>query len=656
MPKATLLYGMYVCEVRDYTLDNLNHRFEDVIDEKNTKPELVCQNPTLLWREVPWKKVELFVFKLQKRIYKASNGGDIKRVRRLQKLMVRSWYAKLLAVRKVTQENKGKNTAGVDGIKSLTPKQRFELVSTLKLDGKATPTRRVWIPKTSKKEMRPLGIPTIRERAKQALLKLALEPEWEARFEENSFGFRPGRCTHDAIKAIFLSIRCKPKFVLDADISRCFDCINHKALLKKLNTRPSFTRQIKAWLKAGVIDYSKWAERKGYQETFEGTPQGGILSPLLANIALHGLENNIKETFVCDKSGYIKGAKKRYGRKEISQPQVIRYADDFVILCDELSVVQECQEIISNWLHDMGLELKPSKTRLAHTLNEYNGEKPGFDFLGFNIRQHQVGKHHSGKDGHSRLLGFKTIIQPSQKNIQAHYQALVQLCYKLRSFNQIELIVRLNPIIRGWCNYVSPWHSKKVFNKLDCFMWNRLWRWAKRRHPKKGKKWVAKKYWRSIGGDNWTFASDDQEAKNVLTLLKHAAFPAGFIWVKVEKNRSPFDGDWLYWSTRMGDNYLTLDLQKSRLLKRQQGKCAHCKLTFKPDDNLEKHHLTRKGKGGNYADDNMVLLHLHCHDQIHAISEQEYDNWVLMKNAEIAIAKKKSNVNKRKPTKRGRHK
>jgi RNA-directed DNA polymerase len=220
------------------------------------------------WSDIDWKKVEKTVFKLQNRIYRASESGDMFAVRRLQKMLIKSWSARLFAVRRVTQDNQGKKTAGVDGVKTLTPKQRLALVERLKLGTKSKPTRRVWIDKPGTQEKRPLGIPTIEERAKQSLVKLALEPEWECRFEPNSYGFRPGRSTRDAIEAIFNSIRYKPKFVLDADISKCFDCIDHKALLLKLNTYPSLTRQIRAWLKSGVMD-------KGiFDETSQGSLKG----------------------------------------------------------------------------------------------------------------------------------------------------------------------------------------------------------------------------------------------------------------------------------------------------------------------------------------------------------------------------------------------
>ncbi|NEP14863.1 MAG: retron-type reverse transcriptase [Symploca sp. SIO2C1] len=225
---------------------------------------------TLQWNQIPWPKLHKRIWKLQKRIYRASARGDYKAIRRLQKTLLRSWSAKCLATRRVTQDNQGKRTAGIDGVKSLTPKQRVELVKKLRLTGTAKPTRRVWIPKPGRDEKRPLGIPVMYDRALQALCLMALEPEWEARFEPNSYGFRPGRSCHDAVEAIFKSIRHKPKFVLDADISKCFDRIDHKALLNKVNTFPTMTRQVRAWLKAGVLD-------KGvFEGTEKGTPQGGV--------------------------------------------------------------------------------------------------------------------------------------------------------------------------------------------------------------------------------------------------------------------------------------------------------------------------------------------------------------------------------------------
>ncbi|MGL5074676.1 MAG: reverse transcriptase domain-containing protein, partial [Waterburya sp.] len=334
----------------------------------------------------------------------------------------------------------GKKTAGVDKVKSLNPKQRLELAKNLKLGNKAKPIRRVWIPKPGKDEKRPLGIPIMRDRAIQALAKSALEPEWEAKFEPNSYGFRPGRGTHDAIGAIFNQIRYKPKFVLDADIAKCFDKINHQKLLDKLNTFPVMRRQVKAWLKADTIDFKNHEKTPNHQ----GTPQGGVLSPLLSNIALHGMEKRIKEYATT-----WKGSKS----KNINSISLIRYADDFAILHENLEVIEQCQKIINDWLAEYDLEIKPEKTRIVHTLKEHNDNKPGFNFLGFNIRQYPVGKYQTGKNTIGEKLGFKTLIKPSDESIKRHYNDLAQIIKKYNTATQSALISKLNPIIRGWCNY-----------------------------------------------------------------------------------------------------------------------------------------------------------------------------------------------------------
>lgn len=246
------------------------------------------------WDEIDWRKLKRSVFKLQKRIYQASKSDDWKRTKRLQKLLLKSKSAKLLAVRRVTQINKGKKTAGIDGVKSLSPIQRLRLANELNLSEKSKPVRRIWIPKPGKSEKRPLGIPTMADRAKQALVKLALEPEWEAKFAPNTHGFRPARSCHDAIEAIYLAIRKKNAYVLDADIKGCFDNIDHIALLNKINTFPRLRKVIKGWLKNGVM------EDNVFHKMSAGTPQGGVISPLLANIALHGLEYELKDALLGD--------------------------------------------------------------------------------------------------------------------------------------------------------------------------------------------------------------------------------------------------------------------------------------------------------------------------------------------------------------------
>ncbi|MBD1834415.1 group II intron reverse transcriptase/maturase [Cyanobacteria bacterium FACHB-472] len=547
--------------------------------------------------QVNWQKLERKVYKLQKRIYQASIRGDVKAFRRLQKTLMKSWSAKVLAVRRVTQDNQGKKTAGVDGLKSLTPKQRLTLVANLKLSSKVAPTRRVWIPKPGTDEKRPLGIPTMKDRTLQALVKMALEPEWEARFEPNSYGFRPGRSCHDAVGAIYTAINHKPKFVLDADIAKCFDRINHEALLIKLNTFPTIRRQVRAWLKSGVMD------GKQLFPTSEGTPQGGVISPLLANIALHGMEERIKqfaETIdLKDHRGNQQA--KRDKRKSIS---LIRYADDFVISHEDITVVQRCREIISEWLQGMGLELKPSKTRLAHTLKQYEQEKPGFDFLGFTIQQFPTGKYQSKQ-------GFKTIITPSKQKQKVHYDQIARVIEAHKAAPQAALISRLNPIIRGWANYYATVVSKVAYSDIDYLMYQKLMTWAKRRHPQKSAHWIKNKYWQTIGGNNWVFATRE-EGTNPLRLLLHDDTPI-VRHVKVKGESSPYDGNLVYWSTRMGKNP-EMPSKVSKLLKRQEGKCTHCGLLFRENDVMEVDHRIPKSQGGKDSYDNWQLLHRHCHD------------------------------------------
>ncbi|NEO00391.1 MAG: group II intron reverse transcriptase/maturase [Moorea sp. SIO3I7] len=543
-------------------------------------------NPQSEWNKVNWRKLEITVFKLQKRIYQASQRGNVRVVRRLQKTLMKSWSAKMIAVRRVTQENKGKKTAGIDGVKALNGKQRLALVANLKVSKKAKPTRRVWIPKPGRKEERPLGIPTMYDRSLQALVKQALEPEWEAKFEPNSYGFRPGRSCHDAIEAIFDGISKKPKWVLDADISKCFDKINHDALLSKLNTYPSLRRLIKSWLKAGVMD-------KGtFSDTDEGTPQGGVISPLLANIALHGMETVIK-TYIGNKKN--KKGEKISKNQKMKSISLIRYADDFVIMHKDQTVIEECQRIISEWLKDIGLELKPSKTKVTHT-------SEGFNFLGFNIRQYPTGKNQS-------KLGFKTIIKPSKEKVLEHYGQLADIIDRHKAAPQAALISRLIPIIRGWCNYYSSVCSKETFKDLEYMLWNKLQRWGYRRHPNKSKTWVINKYWGTVKKDNWMFTDGENY------LLKHAKTKITR-HIKVKNTASPFNGNLIYWNTRMG-KHPEINSQKGRLLKRQKGKCSHCGLTFRDGDLLEKHHIIPRSLGGKDLDKNLELLHLHCHDAKH---------------------------------------
>ena len=566
---------------------------------KTNRIKKVRDNESMVeWKHINWRKLERRVFKLQKRIYKASRRGDVKAFRRLQKTLMNSWAAKCLSVRRVTQDNQGKKTAGVDGIKSLSPEARLKLVAKLKPNSKVKPTRRVWIPKPGTDEKRPLGIPVTNDRALQALLKLALEPEWEARFEPNSYGFRPGRSCHDAREAIFQAIVQKSKYVLDADIAKCFDRIDHEALLRKLNTSPTIRRQIRAWLKAGVMDGGQLFP------TSEGTPQGGVISPLLANIALHGMEERISKAFP-EMSHTMRETWYHKKGTKFRSPQVIRYADDFVILHKDITVVQRCREIISEWLIGMGLELKPDKTRLTHTLNEYGTEKPGFNFLGFNIRQWKVSKYDSKQ-------GFKTIITPSKEKQKIHYDRVASIIDDHKSAPQMALISRLNPVITGWSNYYSTSVSKVIFADLDNLIYPKLKAWAQHRHPKKSGGWVSKKYWQTIGDDNWVFATK-QEGKNPMRLRSHTGTKI-IRHVKVKGDASPYDGNLIYWSTRMGEHPETT-MRVATLLKAQSGKCTHCGMYFREADVLEIDHITPKSVGGKDEYKNLQILHRHCHDE-----------------------------------------
>ena len=567
------------------------------------------------WTDLPWKKFEKVLYKLQKRIYQASLRGDVVNVRRLQKLLIKSRSAKLIAVRKITQDNQGHKTAGVDGIKNLTPKQRLTLVDKITLGTKVSPVRRVWIPKPGKDEKRPLGIPTIKDRVVQCLVKMALEPEWEAKFEPNSFGFRPGRSCHDAIEAIFNAIRFVPKYLLDADISQCFDRINHQKLLQKLNTFPTLRRQIRAWLKAGI-----WEDKK-LSETTEGTPQGGTISPLLANIALHGMEECVK------KFAETLDLKNKLGRQQSKinkrfRLNLIRYADDFVILHRDYSVIQRCQRLISEWLIDMGLELKPSKTRLTHTLHNVGKEKAGFDFLGFNIRQYQTGTYTSGKNTHKELLGFKTLIKPSKKSLTNHYKQVSEIINTYKTKKQEALIHRLNPVIRGWCNYFSTAVSKEAFSRLDHILNWKLLKWCSSRHRNKGKTWLKGKYFQRESyfdkkenkfiSRDWIFATTKDG--NIHHRLLLYADTEIIRHIKVKGEVSPYDGNLIYWSSRMGKNPM-MPRRKAMLLRIQQGKCNWCSLTFRQDDVLEVDHSIPKSKGGTDYYKNLQLLHRHCHDE-----------------------------------------
>jgi len=409
---------------------------------------------------------------------------------------------------------------------------------------------------------------------------LALEPEWEARFEPNSYGFRPGRCAQDAIEAIFKSIHLKPKYVLDADIERCFDKINREALLEKLAAIRPITQVVRAWLKAGILDKGEML----FPEA--GTPQGGVVSPLLANVALHGLENHLVSTCPPPR-----------------KPGISRYADDFVVLHEDYETLQKLREQAETWLAGMGLRLKTEKTHIRHTLQTLDGQA-GFDFLGYTIRQFPVGKYHTAT--FRDKPGFKTLIKPSRKAQKRHQGRIRDIIRKHRSQAQAALIINLNSIIRGWSNYYRSCVAKKIFNRMDHQVHYQLFQWARHRHPNKTAGWRFRHYWRGIG-KRITFSN------GTATLVHHAATPIKR-HIKVKGDKSPFDGDWRYWVRRLARTP-GQPPQWTKVLKRQDGKCAFCGLCFMASDVMELHHQDRNPSHKGLS--NLALLHGHCHDQIH---------------------------------------
>lgn len=377
----------------------------------------------------------------------------------------------------------------------------------------------------------------------------------------------------------------KDKYVLDADLKGCFDNSSHCALLGKLNTYPAMRQSIKRWLEAGIIDNGV------FEETTKGTPQGGVVSPLLATIALHGMETVLQKAFPC---------------KE--RPNFVRSADDFVALHPTLEGVEKAKAVLECWLQDIGLALKPSKTRITPTLTPYQG-KVGFDFLGWKVRHFPVGKTHTGKDHTGKPLGFKTIITPSKEAVKHHLGDLGNVIRKQRSASQGQLIGGLNPKIGGWTQYHRTIVAGKTFSRCGHLLFHHLFRWACRRHPNKGKRWVAKKYGHVEEG-SWTFTDGRSHlwTHDRTKIQRHT---------KVKGTASPYDGTLLYWSPRRRKHPL-LSSTKAKLLQKQQGKCRWCELLFQDGDAIEIDPITPKSVGGGEERSNKLALHRHCHDARHA--------------------------------------
>lgn len=557
----------------------------------------------LTWDKINWGNSYDNVRRLQRRIFKASQRNDIKTMRQLQQRLIRSSHAKLIATQQVTTLNKGKHTPGVDGFVPTTSHMKMALANKLHLNGKASLVKRVWIPKPGKIEKRPLGIPTIQDRAKQALAKLALEPEWEARFEPNSYGFRPGRSSHDAIEAIYTNLHFNiDKLVYDADIRKCFDRIDHKALLAKLNTFPLMERQIQAWLQAGIMDEYANTPR----DNLMGTPQGGVISPLLANIALHGLEEHLLE-FVSSKDFPKPHPSAARGtRPKRVALGLIRYADDFVIIHRNPEIMEKVINETKNWLAGIGLEISEEKTNLRWASQSFN-------FLGFQI----ILVKKQGK--------FRVRITPAKENIKRLIDKTRSIIQNNKSASSFGLICLLRPILIGWGNYYCYCECKETFNKVDNVIYNQLRAWVLRRAIRKGRIETMEKYFpkdrqyrfqNRTYKANWILSGTQQGkgGKPVNIHLPKISWISSKSYVKVKESSSVYDGNHVYWAER-SSQYSSLSTRVKNLLKRQKGKCNICKKKFQLVDTMEVDHIIPRSQGGNDYYSNLQLLHRQCHVQ-----------------------------------------
>jgi RNA-directed DNA polymerase len=557
------------------------------------------EDDLLDWDAIDWRTAEDDVRRLRQRIFTASQAGDLKRVRNLQKLMLRSRANTLLSVRRVTELNAGRKTAGVDGKVVLLPAAKVELVDWVQHNTEpwqARPVKRVYIPKRgSTGKRRPLGIPVIVDRCLQALVVNALEPEWEARFEPRSYGFRPGRGCHDAIDAIFHVARGanpRRRWALDADLAAAFDRIDHDYLLGQLGTFPA-RGLIAGWLKAGVIENGRFAP------TEEGTPQGGVASPLLLNVALHGMEQAAGVRY--QQTGIHAGI------TAPDSPVLIRYADDLVALCHTRHEAEQVKARLAGWLTPRGLTFNEDKTRIV-TLDD------GFDFLGVTVRRQ------SGK----------LLIKPSKAALRRIRERLRTEMHALRGANAAAVLHRLNPIIRGWAAYYRTVVSSKAFAMLDRYLWGLTYKWAKFGHPKKPKSWIVNRYFGAFNKsrqDRWVFGN-----------RASGAYRTKFAWTKIIRHRmvkgrsSPDDPTLAqYWADRRRRSAPPpMDGHSLQLLQRQAGRCPKCRDLLLHADHppqspteweqwvrvtskaLRKQSLTYRRRDGPGETNSLRLVHVRC--------------------------------------------
>jgi RNA-directed DNA polymerase len=534
------------------------------------------------WHTIDWQAVHRNVCRLQARIVKATQEGRWGKVKALQHLLTHSFSGKALAVRRVT-ENQGKRTPGVDGEIWNTPRKKATALRTLRQRGyRPQPLRRVYIPKSNGK-MRPLGIPAMMDRALQALYLLALDPIAETTADPNSYGFRKERSTADAIEQchIVLSNRGGATWILEGDIKSCFDRICHNWLLAHI---PMPKAILQKWLKAGFL------EKQVLYATEEGTPQGGICSPVLMNLTLDGLERKLRERYP-----------KATALSRKAKVNLVRYADDFIITGSSKELLEnEVKPLVEHFLKERGLELSAEKTQITPI-------EDGFDFLGQNVRDYRG----------------TILVKPSRKNLAAFLAKVRAIIKASGQATAGHLIVRLNPIIRGWVNYHRHAASKHTFTKVDDAIFRALWQWAKRRHPKKAKRWIKEKYFAVIGRRRWVFQGEVQGRKGKsqpVRLLAAANVPIQR-HTKIKGAANPYDPAWeLYFEERLGVKMARTLKGRGTLLylwKEQNGVCPVCNQKITSLTGWHNHHIVRRVLGGSDTADNRVLLHPNCHQQVH---------------------------------------